>query len=142
MHRKEVTHSNGSYERNRVGGNWLMKLDEVKKCPWYTHRLMHRKRVTCELQDSYFRWMMINHAIPKIEQAIEWAWNYYIIQSIQELQLQLEAVGDGVIDELWQEKPHQAEGALGAPDEFQLETELQTRGPDELRSGEDADKMQ
>ena len=33
---------------NRVGGNWLMKWDEVKKFPWYTHRLMHRKRVTCE----------------------------------------------------------------------------------------------
>ena len=29
---------------NRVGGNWLMKWDEVKKFPWYTHRLMHRKR--------------------------------------------------------------------------------------------------
>ena len=52
---------------NRVGGNWLMKWDEVKKFPWYTHRLMHRKRVTSELHDSYFRWMTINHAIPKIE---------------------------------------------------------------------------
>ena len=52
---------------NRVGGNWLMKWDEVKKFPWYTHRLMHRKRVTCELHDSYFRWMTINPAIPKIE---------------------------------------------------------------------------
>ena len=53
--------------RNRVGGNWLMKWEEVKKFPWYSHRLMHRKRVTCELHDSYFRWMTINHAIPKIE---------------------------------------------------------------------------
>ena len=52
---------------HRVGGNWLMKWDEVKKFPWYTHRLMHRKRVTSELHDSYFRWMTINHAIPKIE---------------------------------------------------------------------------
>ena len=33
---------------NRVGGNCLMKWDEVKKFPWYTHRLMHRKRVSCE----------------------------------------------------------------------------------------------
>ena len=50
---------------NRVGGNWLMKWDELKKFPWYTHRLMHRKRVTCELLDSYFRLMTIKHAISK-----------------------------------------------------------------------------
>ena len=31
MHRKEVTHSNGFMRGNRVGGNWLMKWDEVKK---------------------------------------------------------------------------------------------------------------
>ena len=51
---------------NRVGGNWLTKWDKVK-FPWYTHRLMHRKRVTCKLHDSYFRLMTIKHAIPKIE---------------------------------------------------------------------------
>ena len=34
---------------------------------------MHRKRVTSELHDSYFRWMTIKQAIPKIEWAIEWA---------------------------------------------------------------------
>ena len=32
---------------------------------------MHRKRVTCELYDSYFRLMTIKHVIPKIEWAIE-----------------------------------------------------------------------
>ena len=47
-------------ERNRVGGNWLTKWDKVKIL-WYTHRLMHRKRVTCELHDSYFRLMTIKH---------------------------------------------------------------------------------
>ena len=45
------------------------------KIPWYTHRLMHRKRVTCELHDSYFRLMTIKHAIPKIEWAIELLYN-------------------------------------------------------------------
>ena len=35
------------------------------KIPWYSHRLMHRKRVTCELHDSYFRLMTIKHAIPR-----------------------------------------------------------------------------
>ena len=52
---------------NRVGGNWLMKWDEVKKkIPLYSHRLTHRKRVTSELHDSYFRSMTITQAIPKI----------------------------------------------------------------------------
>ena len=46
---------------------------------------MHRKRVTCELHDSYFRLMTIKHDIPKIEWAIEWALNYYITQSKQEV---------------------------------------------------------
>ena len=55
------------------------------KSLWYTHRLMHRKRVTCELHDSYFRLMMIKHDIPKIEWAIEWPLNYYIIRSRQEV---------------------------------------------------------
>ena len=45
------------------------------KIPWYKHRLMHRKRVTCELHDSYFRLMTIKHAIPKIEWAIELLYN-------------------------------------------------------------------
>ena len=51
---------------NCVGGNWLIKWDEVKKIPLYSHRLTHRKRVTSELHDSYFRSMTITQAIPKI----------------------------------------------------------------------------
>ena len=77
-----------------MGGNWLMKWDEVKKFPWYTHRLMHRKRVTCELHVNYFRLMTIKHAISKIEWAIEWALNYYITQSRQKSrQLEFQTVG-------------------------------------------------
>ena len=48
---------------------------------------MHRKRVTCELHASYFRLMTIKQAIPKIEWAIEWALNYYIPRSWQEVRL-------------------------------------------------------
>ena len=48
---------------------------------------MHQKRVTSELHDSYFCLMTIKHAIPKIE----WALNYYITQSRQEVrELELE----------------------------------------------------
>ena len=55
--------SNRKRSRGRI---WLMKWDKVK-IPWYTHTLMHRKRVTSELHDSYFRLMTIKHAIPKTE---------------------------------------------------------------------------
>ena len=41
---------------------------------------MHRKRVTSELHDSYFRLMTIKHPISKIQWAIVWALNYYFTQ--------------------------------------------------------------
>ena len=40
------------------GRAWLTIWDRVK-IPRYSHKLMHRKRTTCELHDSYFRSMMI-----------------------------------------------------------------------------------
>ena len=53
------------------------------KIPRYNHRLMHRKRVTCEQHDSYFRSMTIKHGIPRTAEVthpdgqlwrnIEWA---------------------------------------------------------------------
>ena len=55
MHRKEVTHSNCSYERKLRGRKLADEMGRGRKFPWYTHRLMHRKRVTCELHNSYFR---------------------------------------------------------------------------------------
>ena len=45
------------------------------KVPLCHYRVMHRKRVTSELYDSYFRLMTIKHSISKIE----WASNDYII---------------------------------------------------------------
>ena len=84
MHWKEVTHSDGTYEEKSHRWTWLTKWDK-EKIPWYTHRLMHRKRVTSELHDSYFHLMTIKHAIPRIEWAIGWALNYDITQSRQEV---------------------------------------------------------
>ena len=52
------------------------------KIPCYSHRLIHRKRVTCELYDSYFRLMTIKHAIPEILSG--WL-NYYITRWRQEV---------------------------------------------------------
>ena len=83
MHRKEVTYSNGSYERKLHGRKLADEMGRGKKIPWYSHRLTHRKRVTSEMYDSYFRLMTIKHAISKIEWAIEWALNYNITQSRQ-----------------------------------------------------------
>ena len=58
----------GSYILHGVGGRgraWLTILDRVK-IPRYSHKVMQRKRVTCELHDRYFRSMTIKHAIPKM----------------------------------------------------------------------------
>ena len=76
MHRKEVTHSNGSYERKSRGRKLADEMGRAKKMPMVHYRVMHRKRVTSELHDSYFLLMMIKHSISKIE----WASNDYIIQ--------------------------------------------------------------
>ena len=91
MHRKEVTHSNGSYERKSRGRKLADEMRRAKNFPWYTHRPMHRKRVTCELHDSYFRLMTIKHSISKIE----WASNDYITQlsSTSQLSCRRDVVG-------------------------------------------------
>ena len=72
-----------SYGKRLCRRAWLTIWDEVK-IPRCSHKLMHRKRVTCELHDSYFRSMMIKHAIPKraevaysvgqLWKEIAWAW--------------------------------------------------------------------
>ena len=66
-------------ERDRVGGLRLIIWDKVK-VPLCHYRLMHRKRVTCELHDSYFRLMTIKHSISKIQWAIVWELNHYLTQ--------------------------------------------------------------
>ena len=109
---------------NRVDGNRLMKWDELKKIPWYSHRLTHRKRVTCELHDSYFRLMTIKHSISKIVWAIKWALNYYIAQSRQNSR---------------QLSSRQLDTKCGRESHIRPKGRL---GSDKLRSGEDVDKMQ
>ena len=76
MHRKEVIHSNGSYERNSCWRKLADEMGRAKKISMVHYRVMHRKRVTSELNDSYFRLMTIKHSISQIE----WASNDYIIQ--------------------------------------------------------------
>ena len=127
MHRKEVPHYNGSYERKSSGRKLADEMGRAKKIPMVHYRVMHRKRVTSELHDSYFRLMTIKHSISKIE----WASNDYINQlsSTSELNwvpvsVEFDAQGaSGVARrvpdswrEMWWGKPHPTEGALGNSD--------------------------
>ena len=47
-----------SYGKRLRRRAWLTIWVRVK-IPWYSHKLMHQKRVTCEVHDSYFRSMII-----------------------------------------------------------------------------------
>ena len=76
IHRKELTHSNGSYERKSRGRKLADEMGQAKKNPMVHYRVMHRKRVTSELHDSYFHLMTIKLSISKFE----WASNDYITQ--------------------------------------------------------------
>ena len=90
---------------------------------------MHRKRVTCELHDSYFRLMTIKHAISKIE----WALNYYITQ--------LSSSWVGVpASASWVEDRTELETRCGK--ESHTRPKGPSGSPDELGSREDADKIQ
>ena len=68
MHRKEVTHSNGSYEKRSRG---RIKADNMGQGEGPTVPLQ-----SDALEESYFRLMTIKHSISKIE----WASNDYITQ--------------------------------------------------------------
>ena len=104
-------------ERDRMGGLRLIIWDKVK-VPQCHYRVMHWKRVTSELHDSYFRLMTIKHSISKIE----WVSYDYITQ--------LSSTGQ------W--------GSRQLETKCSRESHIRPKGPlgpDELRSGEDADKM-
>ena len=66
------------------GRAWLTIWDGIK-IPMYIHRLMHRKRVTCELHDSYFRSITTKHAIPKTAEVHIPMASYWEILSGREL---------------------------------------------------------
>ena len=105
------------------GRAWLTIWDRVR-IPRYSHRLMHRKRVTCELHDSYFRLMTIKYAIPKTAKVthsdgqlwedIEWA----IELSYNSVKTRSHSVWrpDKLVIRCGRESQHPAEGALGTPD--------------------------
>ncbi len=86
---------------------------------------MHRKRVTSELYDSYFRLMTIKHAIPKIE----WVLNYYITQSRQKSERDSWSKRRDVVG-----KPHQVKEVFGGP-RLSSPGEWERHNADSHRSG-------
>ncbi len=76
------------------------------------YRVMHQKRVTSELHDSYFRLMTIKHSISKIQWAIVWALNYYIIE-LTWVPKQLQADSQTDRDQMWPSLPHLVFNSLG-----------------------------
>ena len=105
---------------NRKRSRGRIKADNMGqgKVPLCHYRVMHRKRVTSELHDCYFRLLMIKHSISKIE----WVSKDYITQLSPTSQ--------------WISR--QMEPKCGRESHIRPKGPL---GPDELRSGEDADKM-
>ena len=123
------------------GRAWLTIWDRVKiaRC---SHKLMHRKRVTCELHDSNFRSMTIKHAIPKTAEVkhfndqlwgdIEWAIELLYNSVRQEVsQFRDQRVFGGqtslgirrVVEMMLQRKQHSADSwAPGPPVEQQWRT--------------------
>ena len=74
---------------------WLTIWDKVKFHGTFIG-LMHRKRVTWELHDSYFCLMAIKHAIPEI---LSGRLNYYITRWTQEVSEFGALWGQGAVEE-------------------------------------------
>ena len=111
------------------GQAWLTIWDRVK-IPRYSHRLMHRKRVTSELHDSYFHSMTIKHAIPKTAEVTHsdgqlWRdteWAIELLYNSVKIGSQLVWRPDQLVTRYSRESQHPAEGGSGPPIE-----ELETR---------------
>ena len=76
---------------------------------------MHRKRVTSELHDSYFRLMTIKHSISKIQWVIMWALNYYLTQLSSGCQSSCQQTSRELETRYGRESHTPTEGALGKP---------------------------
>ena len=105
---------------------WASLADNMGqgKIPRYSRRLMHRKRVTCELHDSYFRSMTIKHVIPRTAEVthpdgqlwgdIEWA--IELLYNSAKAGSQWIWRPERLVTRCSRESHHPAEGALGTPE--------------------------
>ena len=74
-----------------MGRNWLMKWDEVKNSHG-THRLTHRKRVTCELHELF---PLDDDQTCDFKDRVDVELLHNSVKTVAV------TVGDGVIDEMW-----------------------------------------
>ena len=96
---------------------------DMVKIPRYSHKLMHRKRVTCELHDSYFRSMAIKHAIPRTAEVIHpdgqlWGdieWPIELLYNSVKIGSQLVWRPDPLLTRCGRGSLHPAERAPGPP---------------------------
>ena len=102
-------------ERDHVGGLRLIIWGKVKVLLCQSI-LMHRKRVTSELHDSYFRLMTIKHSISKIQWAIVWALNYYLTQLSSSPRSSCQLGSRQLETRCGRESHTRPQGALGNPD--------------------------
>ena len=77
---------------------------------------MHRKRVTSELHDSYFRLMTIKHPISKIQWAIVWALNYYLTKLSSGCQSSCQQISRHLETKCGRESHTRPRGPLESPD--------------------------
>ena len=113
-------------ERDCVGGLRLIIWDKVK-VPLRQYRLMHRKRVTSELHDSYFRLMTIKHSISKIQWATVWALNYYLTQLSSSPRSSCQEGSRKLETRCGKESHTRPRGPSGSPMEWTLESGEQER---------------
>ena len=116
-----IFHRHGSCMFHWRRRAWLTIWDKVKSHS--TVRLMHRKRVTYELHDSYFHSMTIKHAIPRTAEVthpdgqlwgdIEWA--IELLYNLVKTRSQLVLRPDPLVTRCGRESQHPAEWALRPP---------------------------
>ena len=135
------TSPNMPFQRQRkcifhwCGWVWLTIWDKVKSHS--TVRLMHQKRVTCELHDSYFRSMKIKHAIPRTAEVIHpngqlWGdieWAIELLYNSVKAGSQLVRRPDPLVTKCGRGSQHPAERASGwAVQEKENDTQLCPEG--------------
>ena len=112
MHRKEVTHSDGSYEKKLHRQIWLTKWDKVKAhdtlIDWCTGR---EWPLNCMTVISVWWWSNMTF------QRLSGRLNYYITQWTQEVsELEIRRVGEDVVGKA----TTQQKGPLGPPVELEI----------------------
>ena len=110
MHLKEVTHSNGSYDRKLRGRKLADEMGRGKKIP-----MVHSWTDAPEESDLWTAWQLFpldDDQTRDFEDRVgDWVDAELLYNSVKtEVKTVAVTVGEGVIDEVWSGKPHQPKG--------------------------------